>query len=206
MRPLVYHGPKNVSGVNTYSPPPAVTTCPRLAVSVWVSIASTVITTNRDPVRSRPASRSRTAGISLLFAATASCPRTVFRAAGSVVEGGDQVGGAGSGGAGAADRFAVDRDHPPPVPYGGAGEHPLPEGPVQGVRVDPEEQPPQTRLLRPGPVADTQVLQRPGRLVGDPLADRRVRAGPGQNGRDPDRQQHSRRVAYPAWVPRVGQP
>jgi hypothetical protein len=43
-------------------------------VSVWVCMASTVTTA---PARSKLASRVRTAGISLDFAATASCPRTV---------------------------------------------------------------------------------------------------------------------------------
>ncbi len=44
------------------------------AVSCWVCIASTVTTT---PASSKPARRVRTAGISLLLAATASCPSTV---------------------------------------------------------------------------------------------------------------------------------
>ena len=57
--------------VNTSFPP-----APRMAraVSCWVCIASTVTTT---PARSKPARRVRTAGISLLLAATASCPSTV---------------------------------------------------------------------------------------------------------------------------------
>jgi hypothetical protein len=46
----------------------------RVAVSVWVCIASTVTTA---AVRSKHASRSRAAGISLLFAAMATCPSTV---------------------------------------------------------------------------------------------------------------------------------
>jgi hypothetical protein len=59
--------------VNTSSAPAAVIA---LAVPVWVCIASTVMTAPRRAVGSKAASSVRTAGISLLFAVTASWPGT----------------------------------------------------------------------------------------------------------------------------------
>jgi hypothetical protein len=164
-----------------------------IAVSVWVCMASAVTTA---AVRSKQASRSRTAG---LVAFRGDGDLSEHGAVG-VVERGDQVRGGRRRGAGAAHGLAVQGDHLPTVHHVAAGPQPRPEHPVQRVGVQPREQFAQGRLVRRHPQPD------PGQVligqVGGPLPDGGERAGPGQHRGHRDREHPCQGVADPTRVAR----
>ena len=151
--------------------------------------ASRVITA---PARSVKAlSRSRTAGISFDFAATATCPSTAPM---PVRDSSDQVRRGRVFGAGTADGLAVDRDHQPAGDLGGSGPQPRTQNRAQPVSIDRGERPAERGLLR-RPTPRAQRQQCLGTGIGCPLTDRSERTRPSDHRRDPDRQQPSHAVS-----------
>jgi hypothetical protein len=117
----------------------------------------------------------------LLFAGTATCPRTVPEAWSNA---------ATRCGAGVfvvrAPRtvFGVDGDDPSTSDHLGAGPQERPDHLVQQARVDTGEGTPDRGLPRACPGPDAQPCQHRPALVGDPLTDRGERARTGQDRRD----------------------
>ncbi len=166
------------------------------AVSCCVCIASIVITAEARPAKAF--SRSRTAGISLLFTSTATCPRTApipcARAA-------TRCGAFPS--LPFAPRTALPSiaitSRPRPAP---PGPEPRTEGPVQDVRADQGERAPVGGLLRRAAArAERGKHVRAG--IGGPLPDRGERPRPRDHRRDPDGQEPGQRMPAAPPLTRV---
>ena len=106
--------------------------------------------------------------------------------AAGVVQRGDQVRRAWVAAACTADGLAIDRDHPAPTVHRGAGPQPGTDHRREGIGIEAAEHPPERRLIRCPTRSVAGGARR--RLRSGPLADRRERAGTGNDRAQPDRQ------------------
>jgi len=102
----------------------------------------------------------------------------------------------------AADGLPVDGDHQP-----AAGPHrprpqPGTESPIEHIRADQGERPPERRFFRRA-AGQAQHGEHLRAGIGGPLPDRGERPGPRDHGRDPDGQQSRQRMTAAASLARV---
>jgi len=125
---------------------------------------------------------------------------------GAMVEAGQQVRCGTASIAGTAHGLAVNRHHRPrswPPPGRELRGHPRPDRAVEGGRIDRGQHPPDRGQVRDR-AGQAQPDPQPGRGVGGPLGDRRIRPCPGQHRAHRGGQDRNQRVPAAARVPRVG--